>query len=420
MEEARELAAAAPRSNRRILIIGGPRTEVDASLYPHETLRSKNLDGSLEIISNTRPDLVVYFSQGKEDHLEERVMTWLIEGFRGRFLLFDPSNRIKDFEVLLESQVVDEYFSGPVSPARFLSIIKSQLTRDVRFASPRAMTTFDLFRNLFDRGLNSIFFFGEDFERCVAANLKAEQMTGRTLYELRQIGLHDLIFPDQFDRTLRIIRRAGRQYYDSRGITVLRDRLDRRREVAFSCGVFKFGRKNFVKIEIQDLPEVSARGAPPAKEGEKEEATYDPITQVLDRDSFLRALNRNMAAVEKKQMTLSLILCRIKPLESPASPASKDLPDETSDEETGMLKKVTKSLEGCIRQTDILARISHYQFALLLPKMPEERVLKLVERLKNSLNELPPFKNRRYECIVESAPCPPGAYPFMHLLNLAD
>jgi len=123
------------------------------------------------------------------------------------------------------------------------------------------MTTFDLFRNLFDRGLNAILFFGEDFERCVAANLKAEQMTGRTLYELRQIGLHDLIFPDQFDRTLRIIRRAGRQYYDSRGITVLRDRLDRRREVAFSCGVFKLGRKNFVKIEIQDLPEVSARGA---------------------------------------------------------------------------------------------------------------------------------------------------------------
>jgi GGDEF domain-containing protein len=409
-EERTEAAAAVPKSNRRILIIGGPKSDVDNSLYPHEILRSKNLETSLEILSNSRPDLVVYFSQGKDDSLEEHVMTWLIEGFRGKFILFDPNNRVGDFEILLESQVVDEYFSGPVSPARFVSIIKSQLTRDVRFASPRAMTTFDLFRNLFDRGLNAIFFLGEDLEKCVTANLRAEQMTGRTLYELRQIGLHDLIFPDQFDRTLKIIRRANRHYYDARGTTVLRDRLDRRREVAFSCGVFKFGRKNFVKVEIQDLPEAAVKTAAPREKGE-EEPTYDPVTQFLDRDSFLRALDRNMAAADKKQSPLSLILFKMRPAEST---------ETDPEEETTLLKKIAKTLEEKLRQTDIVARISHYEFAILLPKMPPERVEKLLARLQGGLKEIPPFRSGIYSFEIGSAQCPPGVYPFMHLLRTAS
>jgi GGDEF domain-containing protein len=276
------------------------------------------------------------------------------------------------------------------------------------------MTTFDLFRNLFDRGLNAIFFLGEDLEQCVAANLRAEQMTGRTLYELQQIGLHDLVYPDQFDRTLKIIRRANRHYYDAKGITVLRDRLDRRREVAFSCGVFNFGRKSFVKIEIQDIAEsaVKMKAFRPQPEASTT-PSYDPVTKVLSQESFLRALDQNLSRTDKQRDSLSLVLCKIKPVESP-TPA-----EDLSEEETNMFKGVAKILQDNIRQTDILARLSHYQFAILMPKTIRERANKLVVRLKAALESVPAFKSHLYEIEVEYAQCPEDAYPFMYLLRSA-
>lgn len=241
------------KSNRRLLIVAGPKPISKEKLAPHEGESAKSLEAAFHCISTSRPDLVIYFAKGKDDHLEEHVLTWLIEGFRGKFLLFDPFNRVKDSETLLRSQVIDDYFSGPIGSERFLTIVKNRLAQDSHFAPPRAMTTFDLFRNLFERGLNAIFFFDEELNRCVAANLRAEQITGKNLGELRGSSLKDLCTEKEFDTTLRTIRRAGRHYYDSRGVTSLKGPEGRSLRVSFSCGIFNFGRKNFVKVEVQGL-----------------------------------------------------------------------------------------------------------------------------------------------------------------------
>lgn len=239
------------KSNRRVLIIAGPKPISSESLAPHEGLAAKNLSDAFTHISSSRPDLVIYFAKGRDDCLEEHVLTWLIEGFHGKFLLFDTANRVKDSAVLLQSQVIDDYFSGPVGSERFLTIIKNKLSHDSHFAPPRAMTTFDLFRNLFERGLDAIFFFDEDLKRCVAANIQAEQVTGLSLDELRRSSLQDLCVAGEYENTLRTIRRAGRHYYDSRGTTVLKGAGGQHLEATFSVGIFGFGRKNFVKLEIQ-------------------------------------------------------------------------------------------------------------------------------------------------------------------------
>lgn len=260
------------RSNRRILIIGGNEQGAHAALSSHETIFAKNLESALKPISVSRPDIVILFSKSKSEDIEEHVMTWLIEGFRGKFLLFDPGNRVRDSEILLESQVIDEYLSGPVSPSRFVSIIKSQLTQDIRFAAPRAMTTFDLFRNLFDRSLNAVFFFNQELDRCIAANLRAEQITGHSLYELRQLGLKDLCAEHEFAPTLRAIRRAGHHYYDVRAGSVLRDMHQRPIQVAMSCGTFNFGRKVFVKLEAQTTVEVPTSAAVEEKKSSKRQS----------------------------------------------------------------------------------------------------------------------------------------------------
>ncbi len=386
MEEVSEPPLPVWKSNRRILIVAGPRNIAESSLAPHEILYAKHLESALEVISASRPDLVIYFTKGKNDSLEEHVMTWLIEGFRGKFLLFDPSNRVKDFNTLLQSQVVDEYLSGPVGPTRFISIIKSQLTQDIRFAAPRAMTTFDLFRNLFDRGLNAIFFFNEDLSRCVAANLRAEQITGHTLYELRRLGLRDLCTDQEFDPTLRTIRRAGRHYYDAKGTTSLRDRRQRPMRVAFSCGVFNFGRRSFVKVEVQG-------------------------NSTLAQETFFKALDRGMAGTLGQNGSLSMIVCKVKAVLSSV---------DASDEEAGILDKVSRTLEENIRQSDTMSRLGHYQFAILLPKTPVEKAERLVERLRFRMDAFPEVKEGLYTIEIGTANCPPDAYPFMHLLRSTD
>ncbi len=392
-----------PRSNRRILIIAGPKEVVESALAPHEVLHSRGLDSAVDQISISRPDLVIYFVKGKHEDLEEHVMTWLIEGFRGKFLLFDPANRVQDYQTLVESQVVDEYLSGPVSPSRFISIIKSQLTKDIRFASPRAMTTFDLFRNLFDRGLNAIFFFSESFDRCVAANLQAEKITGHTLYELRHLGLNRLIAPEQFNQTLRTIRRAGRHYYDAKGSTVVMNTHGQKTKASFSCGVFNFGRKSFVKVEVQDQASLPL-GVALSKENK-----LVSRGNVRPAVSLVHLLDQNMGDRRRQAKPLSMLLCRLNPNAGA---------DELSEE--GFLHRFEKILEATVRKTDRVTRLGHYQFAVLMPRTEPENAVRMIARFREHLQPIPEIKTGYYSLELEFAHCPSEAYPFMHLLSMAE
>ncbi len=244
------------KSNRRILCIAETPPSLPAPLSIHEILHAKRLEGATEIMRQTRPDLVIYFIKDKGDDLEEHVLNWLISGFRGKILLFDSHNRVKDSEALLHGQVIDEYHDGPIGQVRFLTILKSHLSHDPRFASPRAMTTFDLFRNLFDRCLNAIFLFNEGLNRCVTANLQAERMTGKSLEALRRTALKQLCSEADYEsQFLPTLRKAARSYYDVKGLARFKDEEGEFKPVTFSCGIFDFGRKKFIKVEVQERVE---------------------------------------------------------------------------------------------------------------------------------------------------------------------
>lgn len=391
---------------RKVLIIAGPKGVVEGAIKPHEVIYAKNIQSALEILSSARPDVVIYFAKGKNNDLEEHVMMWLIEGFRGKFILIDPSNRVRKFQTLIESQVVDEYISGPVSPTNFISLIKSQLSQDMRFASPRAMTTFDLFRNLFDRGLNPIFFFPEDLNRCVAANLRAERMTGRSLKELRRLSLRELCDEREFDHTTRIIRRASRHFYDAKGNMILKDHLARTRKVTFSCGVFNFGRKNFVKIEVQDTPAESV-GALAATSQKKGAVIQDRREPNIYEEYFMRTLDEKFSLAAEQNTPITLVLCRVNPLKK----------DTSLMERKAVLRKVDMVLQKKIRKTETISRVSSQQFAIFIPKAPEKKVNQFVERIRRCLKEIPEFAKGDYDVDIGMAQCPPQAYPFLGLLR---
>ena len=262
------------KSNRRILTIAEAPPSLQPPLVFHEMLHVKRLGAASEIIRQSRPDLVVYFIKDKGDDLEEHVLTWLIAGFRGKILLFDTQNRVKESQALVQGQVIDEYHDGPIGQSRFLTILKSHLAHDLRFASPRAMTTFDLFRNLFDRCLNAIFLFNEGMNRCVTANLQAEKLTRHSLETLRKLGLKQLFGDGDFEREfLPTLRKAARSYYDAKGRARFRNEEGELRPVAFSCGVFDFGRKKFVKVEVQEAAQPKSEEKSRRVRREKPEAS---------------------------------------------------------------------------------------------------------------------------------------------------
>ena len=375
---------------RSILIIGGHKLEVDKELSPHRVLTARGLEFSLEVVRSERPDLILYFDHGRDDRLEEHVMTWLIEGFRGKIVVLDPSNRIKAAEVLLEGQVIDDHLSGPVSLNRFVSIIKSHLGHSGRSSSPRALTTFDLFRNLYERGINAIFFLSEDLERCLAANLAAEQVTGRTLYELRHVGLKDICDPAHYEETESVIRRAARRYYDMRGQTAVCNRGGGTTEAAFSCSWMNFGRRRFVKLEVQ-TPFFRRRND----------------LRLADRTALLGAVDQSVKESKKAETDLSLLTFQI---------ASKE-PDVSETREMDFLSQIQKTLNMGIRHNDRLVRMGYLQFAVLLPKTDTDKAHKVLDRLMGKILQLRDVKDGVFMIEKRFVLCPPEAFPFLDILS---
>ncbi len=374
---------------RKILISGGPRMEIQKDLSPHQVLLARNLESSFECVHEDRPDLILYFAQGSETRLEEHVMTWLIEGFRGKIILLDSKNRVEQPETLLAGQVIDDYVSGPVSPSRFVALIKSHLALNGRTAEPHALTTFDLFRNLFERGINAIFFFSEDLERCLAANLAAEQLTGRSLYELRQGGLSMLCESESLDETARVIRRAARHYYDVKGNTVLNRRDGTGVESAFSCSWMNFGRSRVVKMEVQ-TPLWRRRDDPRA----------------VNRAVLMGAVDESLKESEKGGSSLSVLVFKVMPGQHGAPPSA----------EAAALGALQRVLKDCIRQNDTLVRLSEHQFGVLLPKTEEDRAKQVLERVRKKIAAVPQFGTGGMILEARSVHCPPEGFSFLNLL----
>lgn len=253
METAGETATLGQMQRQRILIVHPPPAVSQIHFQSQEIILSESLDVADEAVSTERPDMVVLFADHGSGELEDHVMTWLVEGFKGKLLLFDPQQQITDYSELLSGQVVDDFIAGPLSIQRFTTILQSKMMQGTRFAAPRAMTTYELFRNLFERGLSAIFFFTESLDRCVAANLKAEDLTGCSFANLKRTKLQDLCAPQDWDNTLRTIRRAKHRYFDAKGRMEILEKTGLRKPSEFSCCYFQFGRRHFVKIEVQTL-----------------------------------------------------------------------------------------------------------------------------------------------------------------------
>lgn len=380
----------APRTSRKILILGGPALDLTKELHPHKMLRTPTLEGSFEMLEENRPDVIVHFVHKADEPLEETILAWMIGGFRGNLVVFDPQNRLKDSHSLTSGHLIDAYVAGPVSPTRFTAMIKSHLNPVGRGGASRSYAVFDLFRHLFERSMDAIFFFSEDLERCLAANKQAEKLTGRTLFELRRTGLAELCAKGHFAEVEKVVQKARHSYYDAHGQSELKDRLGRPLLAQYNIGTFHFGRRSFIKFEIQSVNPASAAAESKAK-------------PKLSRLSYRRRREDQGSWDAGLERGVSLLVCRV------------HLPENAEDEDR-LLEVAADRIRATIRKTDSLARLSRAQFAILLPKTTEENVALARKRLQSALAHSLP-KGCRLD--FESAHCPPEAYPFLQLLENA-
>jgi|GEM_PF-3199300 len=368
---------------QRVLIVGGHKIDVQKELSHCIVGQARRLEEVMDLIrGEQRTDLIIYFSHGPEERLEEQVMAWLIEGFRGKIVVLDTANRIRDADALIEGQVIDDYVSGPVSIHRFISIIKNHLGHARQMQSSRALTTFDLFRNLFERGINAIFFFSEDLMRCLAANLPAEQVTGRNLEDLRGMGLSAICEKDQLEGTTQVIRRASRHYYDLKGNTALVSKVGRRIEAVFSCSWMSFGRSKIVKMEVQ-TPFSRRRDDP----------------KQFDQRALWKAVDAGIKTSIQRHSPLSLVLVKI-----------------TGNKPEDAAKEVNKALASRIRGGDSIIRLNASNFAVVLPKTSEEKAEQVMGRLREQVLSLKGFQKQTYRLEIRSVLCPHESFEFMSML----
>ncbi len=107
-------------------------------------------------------------------------------------------------------------------------------------------------------------------------------------------------------------------------------------------------------------------------------SSYDSVTQVYNRESFLQAGIKELKRAERYNRQMSLIIMRFDFFQDVQSE------EEFSDE---ILKDIIGICEKSVRETDIIGRLNDIEFGIILPETPVEKALFFAEQLKRRIQE---------------------------------
>ncbi len=144
-------------------------------------------------------------------------------------------------------------------------------------------------------------------------------------------------------------------------------------------------------------------------------ATKDPLTQALNRRSFLERAQLEAAAMQRESSTASLLLLDLdhfKTVNDRHGHATGDV----------VLQQACTSIKACLREVDVLARWGGEEFLLLLPRTELAGALQVAERIRSSLEhaehpQWPP--GLALTASIGIAPWP-AALPVEQAISLAD
>lgn len=107
-------------------------------------------------------------------------------------------------------------------------------------------------------------------------------------------------------------------------------------------------------------------------------ATLDPLTDVMNRRSFIDSANHEMARCERYHHAVSLMMLDVdhfKSINDQYGHAMGDL----------VLKQVAQMLKECSRRFDLIGRMGGEEFVFLLPETTKEQAAYTAERIRMSI-----------------------------------
>ncbi|WP_158413139.1 CHASE2 domain-containing protein [Baaleninema simplex] len=110
-------------------------------------------------------------------------------------------------------------------------------------------------------------------------------------------------------------------------------------------------------------------------------ATSDSLTQVANRRYFDAYLQRTWQIAQRKQQSVSLILCDVDYFKNYNDTHGHPAGDRC-------LQGVARAIVGAVRRSDVVARYGGEEFAVVLPETHLDDALKVARRIRDRVNDL--------------------------------
>ena len=136
----------------------------------------------------------------------------------------------------------------------------------------------------------------------------------------------------------------------------------------YLSGVYEYSRQK-TYTEIQTL-----------REKFEYQATYDPLTQMLNRRGMKQSVTTELARAERQSSVTSVILMDLDRFKSVNDTYGHDAGDD-------VLKATADLIQQTIRQQDLVARWGGEEFLLVLPDTQQDNAVVLAEKIRHAIAE---------------------------------
>ncbi|HLP97395.1 MAG TPA: diguanylate cyclase [Sideroxyarcus sp.] len=201
--------------------------------------------------------------------------------------------------------------------------------------------------------------------------------TGRSMEQEMGNGWAEGVHPEDMQRCLDTYVTA----FDARQEFIMEYRL-RRHDGAYRWlsdhGIPRFDDQGVFLGYIGSCVDITERRA--AEEQAQHRAHYDPLTELPNRTLFSDRLQQALAIAKRDQTQLALMfvdLDRFKLINDELGHHVGDL----------LLKEVAKRMQGCVRESDTVARIGGDEFVMVLPSIESEHDARVVaEKIREAIS----------------------------------
>ncbi|KTC99531.1 EAL domain-containing protein [Legionella erythra] len=176
----------------------------------------------------------------------------------------------------------------------------------------------------------------------------------------------------------------------------------------------------FTVVWIQDFDQINVYATDitelkMAQQKMRDLASYDPLTNVGNRQFFETTLDQWLEKAKKNKEALALLLIDVDNFKTINDTLGHHVGDQ-------LLRNLAKRMSGCIRKSDFIARLGGDEFVVLLKLTQQTDIEKVAAKINNALST--PFEIGEYHletgCSIGICYYPTGGQTASELLRNAD